>query len=288
MKIVRSTFFRGAGIRNRIAIAALLLGCGCFSAEASEPPAAPTAGANPQVLQFRILAGMGTDELVCERAKALEEKETELGRPWSTEVYRDPNLKKDVSARWYRCDADFAKSMLENRDLLFRRLPDKTGGAAQYEVLVLADNFDIKRDDFESVSTGIDNQGSPCVLFAMTPAGAKKLFTLTSRRLPVGDGNHSYMAIMVDEKVISAPRLYEAISSRGQITGNFTMEEVEQLVKLCNIVAQKPTETDNPKPTGTGAATPSGTSILKPTGTGNPKPTGAGSTAPKVPGAKRP
>jgi hypothetical protein len=278
MKFAQNRIVRAARVRTWLAIPGLLLSCGCSSTVASEPPAAAQAVVDPQILQFRIVAGTGTDELACERAQALQEKESKLGHPWSTEVYRDPEVKKELSARWVRCDSSFAELFLGNRDVLLRRLPEKAGGAAQYEVLLLADNFNINRVDFERVTAGFDSQGFPCVLFSMTPAGAKRLFNLTSRRLPVGGGNHSHMAIVVDGNVISAPRLNEAVSDNGQITGNFTLEEVERLANLCNKVLAKTTST----------AKPTGTSTPKPTGTGKPKASGADSRASKAPAAQRP
>ena len=42
------------------------------------------------------------------------------------------------------------------------------------------------------------------------------------------------IAIMIDGKVISAPVVKAKLSMQAQITGNFTKEEVEKLVKAIN------------------------------------------------------
>jgi len=240
-------------------------GGGCARRESDEPEAARPTFANPQILQFRIIAGTVTDPIVCERAKSQQDKDTALGRPWSAEVYRDPDTRQDVSARWYPCDADFATLAADNADYLLRELPDRPGLSRSYEVLVMADNFNIDRNDIGRVREGLDANDAPCVYFEMTRSGAKKLSTLTSRRLP-SNGRYSYIAIVFDGTVISAPRLNEVIGERGQITGNFTFEEVEHLVDLCNIThVARPRATPSPTPVPTPRAGPLGTGVVAPT-----------------------
>ena len=57
------------------------------------------------------------------------------------------------------------------------------------------------------------------------------MLELTAANRP--DGNfHRRMAIIMDDKVLSAPNLNSPISNSGQITGNFTQEEVEFLVTI--------------------------------------------------------
>jgi hypothetical protein len=274
------------------ASAALLGLCvGCNKSPGADEPTTvpPHTFANPQILQLRIIAGPNTDPTVCERAKAQQEKETILGRPWSADVYRDPDTRKDLSARWHGCHADFARDAITNPDYLIRKLPGNAG-EEKHEILILADNFNINRADLGRINAGLDDGGRPCVYFETTEPGAKKLFTLTSRRLPT-NGQHSYIAIVFDDEVVSAPRLNEAISSRGQITGNFTLDEVKNLVDLCNIThVAKPRPKPAPIapvafPLGTGAffPTPTPTPTRSPVLKATPSPTSTRVSPPAFP-----
>src|SRR5207245_5096123 len=61
--------------------------------------------------------------------------------------------------------------------------------------------------------------GSSAVTFFLTAAGAEKFSAVTGAN--VGKS----LAIILDKRVQSAPRIHERISDTGQITGNFTVEE---------------------------------------------------------------
>ncbi|MCD6304114.1 MAG: protein translocase subunit SecD, partial [Planctomycetes bacterium] len=71
-----------------------------------------------------------------------------------------------------------------------------------------------------------DSMGRPAIGFKFDEAGAKLFYSLTSSH--VGKA----MAILLDDEVFSAPNIQSAISDRGQITGRFTPEEVEDFVRL--------------------------------------------------------
>ncbi|MDP6546336.1 MAG: hypothetical protein QGH60_20340 [Phycisphaerae bacterium] len=72
-----------------------------------------------------------------------------------------------------------------------------------------------------------DDKGMPAVGFKMNEAGAKLLHTLTLHN----KGEH--MAILLDNKVYSAPVIQAAISSNGIITmGTFSMEEVKGMINI--------------------------------------------------------
>jgi len=222
--------------RLRAAIAAvLLLSGGCSRGEPTGPDGKPLTFAYPEILQLRILVHPLTDEAVYRQATDLQKKETDLGRSWSTDVYRDPAEKTELVARWYPTDDHFGRNSATSPDMAVRLVKDASGGIRRYEVLVLADQFNISRVDFARVRPDLDEFGHPCVSFTMTSAGAKKLNALTSQRLPK-NGRHSNLAILFDEQVVSAPQLKNAIETDGRITGNFTREEVARLVDLCNVI----------------------------------------------------
>ena len=71
-----------------------------------------------------------------------------------------------------------------------------------------------------------DERGAPAVGFEFDEAGAKRFAAMTSRH--VGDG----MAILLDDEVYSAPVIRTVISSSGQISGRFTPDQVNDLVRI--------------------------------------------------------
>ncbi len=71
-----------------------------------------------------------------------------------------------------------------------------------------------------------DELGKPCIAFAMDAVGTKYLGQLTA----VNVGNQ--MAVLLDDEVYTAPTLRSAISSNGQITGDFSQEEINYVVRV--------------------------------------------------------
>ncbi len=87
-------------------------------------------------------------------------------------------------------------------------------------------------DDLASAVMEFDNKtGEPTVGFKMTAEGAGKMLRMTVRNQPEGSFKRR-MAIILDEKVLSAPELNSAISGTGQISGRFTQEDVKFLVEI--------------------------------------------------------
>ena len=89
----------------------------------------------------------------------------------------------------------------------------------------------VSGDDLASAQTGFEKTGQPMVEFRLNTAGASKMLAMTARNIPEGEF-HRRMAIIMDKKVLSAPNLNSPISNSGQISGNFTKQEVEFLVTI--------------------------------------------------------
>ena len=87
-------------------------------------------------------------------------------------------------------------------------------------------------DDLASAVMEFDGKtGEPTVGFKMTTEGAGKMLRMTVRNQPDGSLKRR-MAIILDDKVLSAPELNSAISGNGQISGRFTQEDVKFLVEI--------------------------------------------------------
>lgn len=92
------------------------------------------------------------------------------------------------------------------------------------ECLVRASGDD-ERWKLASATIGNDEYGAPAVNFSFDETGAKLFSQLTAAN------KSREMAILLDDEVYSAPTIQSVISNNGQITGKFTYEEVDELVR---------------------------------------------------------
>ncbi len=74
----------------------------------------------------------------------------------------------------------------------------------------------------------MDRRGRPAVSFRLDVAGARLFAQLTSGNL------QRQMAIVLDDRIFSAPTIQGRISDQGEITGNFSNQEIEYLLKVLN------------------------------------------------------
>ena len=119
----------------------------------------------------------------------------------------------------------------ENRGLVTRRMAD-----GRVEVLVVLDRFDVTGGYLTRAVSSFDPQSlMPCVNFSFNAAGASLFNVLTGSNLPdPANRLQSRLGIVLDGVLLSAPVLRSAISSSGQITGNFRQQDVEFLVGVLN------------------------------------------------------
>lgn len=108
----------------------------------------------------------------------------------------------------------------------------KSVGLENIQVLMVIDQqLDVTGEDLAFASSGFDNDGSPAVRFKLNDSGSGRFLALTTNNAP--DGQHRrQLGIVLDEMLLSAPAIQSPISGDGQITGNFTNEEVSQLVRI--------------------------------------------------------
>jgi len=100
-------------------------------------------------------------------------------------------------------------------------LPGSGGDAgASYVVKKVAP---VTGADLRVAKPGLDENNQPAVHFELKPAGAPKFGKLS------GDNIGRYLAIVLDNKVISAPRLDGRITDQGRIAGGFTAETANDL-----------------------------------------------------------
>ena len=81
----------------------------------------------------------------------------------------------------------------------------------------------VSGDMLETASAGFDQNNSPAINFSLNSIGAKKFATVT------GNNIGRPFAIILDGLVVSAPTIRAQIFANGQITGDFSIQESNDL-----------------------------------------------------------
>lgn len=87
---------------------------------------------------------------------------------------------------------------------------------------------DATNEDIAKARPIEDTRKNPAIEITFTKEGAKKMAKLSEEH------KGKPLAILIDGKVIIAPQVTAKLSDKVWITGNFTKEEVEKLVKSIN------------------------------------------------------
>jgi len=74
------------------------------------------------------------------------------------------------------------------------------------------------------VDESIDSQNRPSISFELDNIGSGLFYGLTKSNI----GNR--LAIVIRDKVVSAPLIQSAITGKGEIQGQFTIEEIIEMV----------------------------------------------------------
>jgi len=106
----------------------------------------------------------------------------------------------------------------------------------EYYVLTRISPYDsvkVAGDVTLSASPSTDSKGDPAVSFTFNGAGGRLFGRMTERNKPDNQTNTvRHLAIVLDDKVVSAPTLNGRIESQGQITGKFDLAWVNRLVTI--------------------------------------------------------
>jgi preprotein translocase subunit SecD len=86
----------------------------------------------------------------------------------------------------------------------------------------------ITGQDLRASRSILDENGRPAVGFSLTREGAVKFGKLT------GENVGRFLAVILDNRVQTAPRIESRINDEGRITGNFTSQEVADQVLTLN------------------------------------------------------
>lgn len=179
-------------------------------------------------LEFRILATTFRPQYrsYIERARTMPENQLEL---------RDDQ--GNLLAWWVPVARGKEKSF-DHPDAAIRKVSRRNPQTGKLEdtleVLVVKDQFDVN-GGYLTQATVSESMGRPSVHFRFNNAGALRFSRLTGSHLPDAEQNVKYyLGIILDGYLHSAPFIKSAISDSGEITGDFTQEEVQELVDVLN------------------------------------------------------
>jgi SecD/SecF fusion protein len=109
---------------------------------------------------------------------------------------------------------------------LFQTFLDKRGTRDVDVLLVYDAAYDVRGEDLRTTTKGRDQQLRPCIFFTMKGEGIFKMGALTQENIK------RKLAIVFDNTLLSAPVIQSRIDENGQITGNFTDDEVQFIVDI--------------------------------------------------------
>lgn len=185
---------------------------------------------NTGFLEFRIVADKDRNARAWEAGKlALESEDPKVKRA------RFVSDNGEVVGEWVllgkekTSPSEPARYRVPYDDMLTRELVP-----GNLEVLMTVDSeLKLEGKHLRTIRTGNDEQGRPNVEFDTTPDGAVLFGSLTGMNLPDKAANsYAKLGIVMDGVLLSAPRIESRISSNGQISGRFTPEEVDALVRV--------------------------------------------------------
>lgn len=110
-----------------------------------------------------------------------------------------------------------------NVDILPATREDEFGRAAGVEYLAVSKNIPVSGRDLKNARVQKGQVGEPVINFSLTPEGAPKFGELT------GSNVGRRLAIVLDNKIVSAPVINSRIDNEGIIEGQFTQQAAADL-----------------------------------------------------------
>jgi SecD/SecF fusion protein len=140
-------------------------------------------------------------------------------------------------------------ALFYRRECKNRNLPEeeRRRKETEYFVLTRTPEFDpadlskqtpkIGGDYLTNASSSLGDSLQPAVHFNFNSTGGQLFGAITRKNVPSGSGGEEsqvkrFLAIILDDQVVSAPSINSVITTSGQISGNFTRKEVDSLVNI--------------------------------------------------------
>jgi len=114
------------------------------------------------------------------------------------------------------------------------RVVKRMAGNRPQALVLTNDGLNITGEYLKKSSSSVDQRGRPQVRFMLNSQGAYLFGRLTGEHLENASGQKYYLGILLDKKLLSAPSIAGKITSQGEISGDFTNEEVDFIVGVLN------------------------------------------------------
>ena len=167
-------------------------------------------------MEVKIAANVTEDADICEVAESSNERE----------VFRDGQL----VGKWVEVLESKEADLEKEPNLLTRR--NKQG---KLELLVFISANDVTEADVRFVSADKDVSGRLALKIILDKKGSTKIFNLTKTFCAYGEPKH-FAALIMDKKVYSAPKIVSPVSGAVMITGDITMELIEDIRQRSKLV----------------------------------------------------
>ncbi len=111
-------------------------------------------------------------------------------------------------------------------DILPGTREDELGRAVGLEYYAVRKNVTVSGRDLKTARVQKGRLGEPVIHFSLTPEGSPKFSALTGANI------HRRLAIVLDNRVVSAPSINSEISDSGVIEGRFTTQQASDLALI--------------------------------------------------------
>jgi SecD/SecF fusion protein len=120
-------------------------------------------------------------------------------------------------------------------EISVRQIKGKPEGYQEVLVIIEPDaNRRVTGGLLQRSNPEVDSSGRPAVGFTFNTKGAFLFSQLTGANKPSKDGFQRRLAVVLDGRVESAPSIEDTIGAHGIIRGNFSGEQVRELVNVLN------------------------------------------------------
>ena len=187
-------------------------------------------------LEFRITANTRDHRTIVDRARAST----------ATQLYSETKAgeEPELVAWWVPVRKD-RQSSFDSPTFITRTV--KQRGQDVMQVLVVADQFNVTGQYLLRAGTSIDEKGRPDVTFHFNGQGAELFGRLTTLNKPdTVQDFYRMLGIVLDDQLYSAPRIQSPIFDTGQISGDFTQREAQDLADVLNAGALPAALNDQP------------------------------------------
>ena len=171
--------------------------------------------------------GLGSDRIVVQLPGVDDpERVEELIKNTAQLEFRLVKEDSGIYGTLQEARASLSSSELDRFDIMPEPIRDENGALVSQRFLILENRRVITGDELKNASVSSGEFNQPVVGFRLSRKGGEKFGEVTSSSIG------RQLAIVLDGNVMSAPVIEARITDSGIIRGQFTMEEVQDLVTV--------------------------------------------------------